>query len=363
MIALSKPLNVAVVGCGAVSQLYYTPALKELEKLNWLRVKALVDPNAQNMAQLQKAFPDAMSVKNLEELSKLDITLAIIASPPHLHAVQTITMLKAGLSVLCEKPMATTTAQGEAMIEAATTENRVLAIGLFRRFFPATQTIRQILEQHLLGEIKDVYCYEGGNFRWPVQSASFFHKKTAGGGVLMDIGVHLLDLLIWWWGYPLEAFYQDDAMGGIEANCYLELKFSQGFVIQVRLSRDWSLPNRYIIQGTKGWLSWNVNDADKVQIGFNNSGFALDGQLFQTKPDSLYPALDQPAVNFQQSFVNQLRNVIAAIHGSEQLLVPGEQGLQSLKLIDYCYQHRNLMPMPWLSSQEFSRARQLSDWL
>jgi predicted dehydrogenase len=177
----------------------------------------------------------------------------------------------------------------------------------------------------------------------------------------MDIGVHLLDLLIWWWGYPSDIFYQDDAMGGIEANCYLKLKFSQGFEAQIRLSRDWPLPNRYIIQGTKGWLSWNVNEADKVQIGFHNIDFALDGQLFQTKQDGLHPALGQPALNFQRSFIKQLGNVIAAIRGSERLLVPGEQGLQSLKLIDDCYQHRNLMPMPWLTAQEFSQAQALSD--
>ena len=354
----NKILNVALVGCGAVSQLYYTPALKELETLGKLRVKALVDPDVGNMARLQKGFPAAVPVKNLGELSNHSISLAIVASPPCFHAEQTMTLLKAGMAVLCEKPMATTPAESEAMIAAATTENRLLAIGLFRRFFPATQTIRQILAQNLLGDIQSAYCSEGGHFRWPVQSASFFQKKSAGGGVLMDIGVHLLDTLIWWWGYPIKAFYQDDAMGGIEANCDLKLEFSQGFAVRIRLSRDTPLPNRYVIQGKKGWLSWNVNEAEKIQMGFHHCDFALDGRLFQSKREGLHPALGQPAINFQPSFINQLCNVIAAIHGSEKLLVPGEEGLQSLKLIEYCYQNRGLMPMSWINTQDFSSACQ-----
>lgn len=142
-------------------------------------------------------------------------------------------------------------------------------------------------------------------------------------------------------------------MGGIEANCDLELKFSQGFVARIRLSRDGPLPNRYIIQGTKGWLSWNVNEAEKIQMGFHHCDFALDGRLFKTEQDGSHPALGQPAVNFQQSFIHQICNVIAAIHGSEELLVPGKEGLQSLKLIEYCYQNRRLMPMPWINVQDF----------
>jgi predicted dehydrogenase len=355
-----KIVQVGLVGCGAVSQMYYTPALKELERLKLLQVKALVDPNPENMAQLSKAFPAAVPVNNLSELPKLDIAMAIVASPPRFHAEQAIRLLRSGLSVLCEKPMATSVAEGEAMVEVASAVDGVLAIGLFRRFLPATQAISQVLSLNILGKVKSFYCYEGGKFGWPVQSASFFQKSTAQGGVLLDIGVHLLDLLIWWWGQPVEVIYEDDAMGGIEANCHLTLRFAQGFSGQVRLSRDCSQPNRYVIQCEKGWLSWNVNAAEQIQIGFHEASFALNAQLHENREENGLPTLGQPAFTFQQSFISQLCNVVAAIHGAEPLVVPGEQGLQSLKLIEHCYGHRSLMPMPWFSEQEYWRARQLS---
>jgi predicted dehydrogenase len=357
----TKPLKVALLGCGAVSQLYYTPALRELEKIHLLQVKALFDPNPKNMVQLGQSFPTATQLQDLTQLSRLGIGLAIIASPPRYHAEQAIQALQSGLSVLCEKPMAMTVAEGEAMIQAAAAAQRVLAIGLFRRFFPATQTIRDVLSLGILGEVRSFSFSEGGRFNWPAQSPSFFQKATAQGGVLMDIGVHVLDLLLWWLGQPIDIRYEDDAMGGVEANCRLTLKFARGCAGEVRLSRDWLLSNRYVMQCTKGWLSWEANDADRIQMGFNNAGFCLNSQLHEERLEHALPTLGRQSANFQQSFINQLQNMVAAIQGTQQLVVPGEQGLQSLKLIEHCYHHRTLMPMPWLNEQERTRAWQLSN--
>ncbi len=353
----SKILKVALIGCGAVSELYYAPALKELEKLKLVSVNALFDPNSDRVAQLHQFFRSAIHVKELADLRKLGIELAIIASPPHYHAEQTIQILKLGISVLCEKPMATGLKEGQQMIETALATKKILAIGLFRRFFPATQTIYEMLSLNILGDVKSFYCYEGSRFRWPVQSPAFFQKTTAQGGVLMDIGIHVLDLLFWWWGNPVKVFYEDDAMGGVEANCRIKLQFAQGFSGEIRLSRDWWLPNRYFIQCAKGWISWNANEADKIQMGFPKDGFILNSQLYANKVEYGFPALGGAGLNFEQTFVSQLENVVAAVHGREQLRIPGEQGLPSLKMMEYCYQHRSLMHMPWLSEIESFRAQ------
>src|SRR3989304_3336253 len=222
MVSSSKMVKVALIGCGAVSKLYYTPALRELEKSQLLKVTNLVEPNPDSLAQLQKHFPQASPVNNLAELSKLSFDLAIIASPPRHHAEQTIQLLRTGVAVLCEKPMAGTVAEAQVMIETAAKTSNVLAIGLFRRFFPATQTIHNILSRQILGEIESFSFSEGGCFRWPVKSPAYFKKDNSQGGVLMDIGVHSLDLMQWWFGEPTEIYYEDDAMGGIEVNCQLQ---------------------------------------------------------------------------------------------------------------------------------------------
>jgi predicted dehydrogenase len=320
-------------------------------------VAALFDPNPAGVAQLGAIFPDASRLDTLTALSGTDAELVIIASPPRYHAAQTIQALQAGLSVLCEKPMATTVAEGEAMVVAAKAARRVLAIGLVRRFFPATQTIRNVLSSGILGDILSFYCYEGGNFKWPAASPDFFKKHTAQGGVLLDIGVHALDLVLWWLGQPDEVVYEDDAMGGIEVNCRLHLHFPQGWRGEIRLSREWARPNYYLFQCTKGWLRWMVNEADKVQMGFTDNPYTLNAQL--QVGDGSNGRLPKVAPNFQDSFIEQIRNVVAAVRGGEEVLVSGEEGLRSLRLIEQCYSHRTLMPMPWLSETERKRARLL----
>jgi predicted dehydrogenase len=352
-----EPVGVVLVGCGAVSTLYYTPALQVLQQSGVLQVVALYDPAPNSMTRLNRTFPQAVRLHSLDQLTGMGAELAIIASPPRYHAEQTIQALRAGLSVLCEKPMALSVSEGRAMIAAAKSTSRLLAIGLTRRFFPATRIICDIFSAGMLGDVVSFECFEGNDFHWPVSSLDSFRKDVAQGGVLLDIGVHTLDLLSWWWGQPDEIVYEDDAMRGIEANCHIRLRFPQGFRGEIRLSRDWSLTNHYMIQGTKGWVRWEVNEADRVQMGPAESPYGLNAQLYENAEAS--PAR-RPAANFHRSFLAQLRNVVAAVRGQEPLLVSGDDGLQSLMLIEHCYRHRTLMSMPWLSKTEYQRAKQLN---
>jgi predicted dehydrogenase len=356
-----KTARIGLIGCGAVSQLYYTPALKELERQNLLQLKALFDPSLESIEQLQKSFPNASPLSDLGELSAQEIDLAIIASPPRFHAEQTIQLLQKGISVLCEKPMAANVAEAEAMIETAVNATGVLAIGHFRRFFPATQTIKRILSLKMLGDIKSFTFAEGGNFRWPIQSPAYFKKESTGGGVLLDIGIHVLDLLVWWFGEPMTLTYEDDAMGGIEVNCQLKAQFAAGFTGEIRLSRDCLLPNCYIIEGTKGSLKWEVNEANRVEIALADSSYILNAHLHELEQGTVV-GLGRESDNFEQSFIRQVYDVINAIAGQETLMVSGTEGIRSLRLIDHCYRHRSLMAMPWLSANEFKSAQSLNSY-
>ena len=354
----AKPLAVALVGCGAVTKLYYIPALRELERLGQVHVAALFDPNSANVATIQQAFPAAAPVREFDELTRLTLDLAIVASPPQFHSSQTIRLLQAGISVLCEKPMALSVAKGEAMVTAALDAQRLLAIGLVRRFLPAAQTIHHLLSRNIFGNIKTFTFTEGRVFKWPVQSASYFRDN----GVLRDIGVHILDLLIWWWGEPEEIIYEDDAMGGVDLNCRMQLKFPQGFTGEIQLSREFRLPNACVIQCSDGTINWDIDESNRVRIGFHDSRYSLESQLHQVKSmDNGLIVAGPIAADFHQCFVNQIKNVIAAIRGTESLMVPGEAGLASLRAIEHCYSQRTLMDMPWFGEREILRAQKIKD--
>lgn len=343
-------IKVALIGCGAVARLYYLPALRDLEAAGSLEVVALLDPVARHAALLREAFPQARTVSQLSELPQHAFELGIVASPHSLHAAQTIHLLEAGISVLCEKPMATTADDARAMARAAAASQGLLAIGLVRRFFPATQTIRRMMSLRVLGEISSFEFSEGGaSFSWPAASRGYFDKREAQGGVLMDIGVHALDLMQWWLGHSAVVDYADDAMGGVEANCLIRCRLDCGATGELRLSRDCALANRYTIRGTRGWLSWQAGEVDRFEFAFADSS-----QVVQAGVRNLTPS------NFEQSFLGQLRNVMAALRGTEELAVPAAEGIASIELIEQCYRQRSLMALPWLDEREIARGRELS---
>jgi len=350
--AAKAPCKIALLGCGAVSELYYAPALRHLESEGAARVTALFDPDAGRAAKFCAQFPQAVSHPDESFLGKVPLDLAIVASPVSFHEAHAIGALKAGLAVLCEKPLAGDTKAGERMIAAATKYGQILAVGLLRRFYSNVQFTRQMIQNKTWGAVVSFSIQEGGSFNWPARSDSLFRKETAGGGVLIDIGVHVLDLVVHWFGEPQKMVYTDDAMGGLEANCRVELSFASGFKGSVQLSRDWKTANLYVIEFERGTLRLHAGDADKVELQMRNSDLLLEGSLkVEPGPDSPERAV-LPASTFPQAFLAQIRDLIFARQTGTRPAIPAEEGIRSLRLIEQCYQNRSLMDMPWLTLQE-----------
>lgn len=355
----NETISVVLVGCGAVSRFFYAPSLLALEAKGILRVEALVDPSTANLNQLAEAFPNAGKFAKLEE-TLLESRLVIIATPPNFHAQQANYALKKDASVLCEKPMASSVAAAETMLDTARTTHSLLAVGLYKRFFPACAAIKGLLERQPLGPLKHFTIEEGGKFGWQAASDSFFRKSVTPGGVLLDIGVHVLDLLLWWLDEPAEVAYADDAMGGQEANCTIDLTYPNGSRGHVRLSRDWPTRNEYTFHFERGIVRYRVNDANHLEIIADGMPALLAGNLHRVSPAGDQLHTSGVEITNPQSFIEQICNVTAAMKGNEPLLVSGEEGIRSLRLIERCYKSRKLMPQPWLTDREAETAHALA---
>lgn len=355
-----RPVRIALVGCGAVSELFYAPALRELERSGNVAVAAVCDPDGRRRTLVGRLFPSAHAVVDLAGVLEFRPDLAVVASPPSLHARQSIELLSSGISVLCEKPVAVSVLEGNELLSRANESGLALAVGHFRRFFPAIRLIKAVVATQALGAARSFDFLEGGPFTWPATSAALFQKQTAGGGVLLDIGAHVLDLVVWWFGEPDEIDYADDAMGGLEANCLIRLKYSSGLEGLVRLSRDWNLPNRYIIRCEKGWIGWRVNQADGVDLGLEGCQYALSARIHELSPVKGCVQPGVPASGYHRAFVDQLAHVLAAVRARAKPEVDAAEALRSLRLIERCYGSRKLLDMPWLEAQESERALVLS---
>jgi predicted dehydrogenase len=360
MTGTTGPVRIALAGCGAVSSQYYAPALQELQRAGEVVLAAVFDPDKGSAERLAAQFPTVAVADSFDALQAAAFDLAVVASPPALHASQSMQLLRAGRAVLCEKPMATTLLDAQAMVEAAAESRVLLAVGMVRRFFPAAEFIREAIALGILGDLNSFDLAEGSaDFRWPVTSPRYFQRQQSGGGVLMDIGVHVLDLLTWWLGEPVALEYADDAMGGIEANCLVSCTYASGLQGKVRLSRDAPLTNCVTLRGSRGWLRWSANVADAVEIGLQGSQHLLEATLRRAGPAGTSLRSATPAYNFEQSFVSQLRNVARAVQGREPLRVPASDALAAIRQLEHCYDHRSLLAMDWLGDAEIARARQL----
>src|SRR5438046_2689405 len=109
--------RLALIGCGAVTEFFHAPCLTVLSGLESLEVSAIVDPSAPRRAAIKKFFPKAAEFDSSDKVLPEQADAALIASPPRYHAPQSIELLRKGLHVLCEKPMAASVNEAEAMIQ------------------------------------------------------------------------------------------------------------------------------------------------------------------------------------------------------------------------------------------------------
>ena len=340
--AALRPTRVVVSGCGAVTRLFAAPALARLQARGEVEVVALFDPDPVSTETIRAILPGSRAVTSFDSLVGLDAELAIVASPPRVHADQSIAAMQAGHDVLCEKPLAVTAAEAERMLAAAEATGRTLAAGHVRRHMPATRAAKALIESGTLGHLTSIDWFEGGPFAWPVASPTYFSVEQSGGGVLPDIGTHVFDLLRWWLGPPRLLDYADDAMGGVEANCAVRLDFD-GCEATVRLSRDWERPNRVLIRGEMGNLAWTINEPEVLELTLHRGGRLPATVDLRRSGDA--------ALDFIGCYEAEIADVAASARTGDSPAVPGRAGLDAVALVEACKAAARPMHMPWLGSK------------
>jgi predicted dehydrogenase len=151
-------------------------------------------------------------------------------------------------------------------------------------------------------------------------------------------------------------------MGGIEANCELELEMSNGAEGTVRLSRDCLLPNKCFIEFEKGWLVYTLDVTDKFEWGFYDGDYKFNTSLDFGKFPTFYSqdtGSSKKPDDLLTYFTAQIVDFIDAIQNGKEPSVSGTEALKSMELIDACYKNRRFMEMKWMSEDETRRMKEL----
>lgn len=322
--------RVAIVGCGAIAERYHLPALAALPGA--LEHAVLVDPNPERVSELATKFGVRKSVGDYHEILG-EVDCAVLAVPHHLHYPLAMEFIEQGVHVLCEKPLAASAAEGREMVEQARQRDVVLCVNQTRRLFPAYAEIRQMLAAGELGTLTSIRYLDGKQFHWPTASGFYFRQQEP-RGVLFDKGVHGLDAICWWLGGKPEVVKsQNDSFGGPESVAHLALRHGQ-CDIEVRLSWLSQLDNTFRIEGTAGRIEGGIEQWEVLRVTH------ADGRQETRRMGATERSYDEFGVRMMTDFVE------AAATGHRPL-VPAENSLDTLQLIDECYEAATRFDMPW----------------
>jgi nucleoside-diphosphate-sugar epimerase/predicted dehydrogenase len=249
-----------------------------------------------------------------------------------MHEEAVALSLEAGLPVLCEKPLANESETCRRLDRIAKHYNRPLSVAMVRRLIPWVCAARNGLCGGLIGDLEAITIEHGGRFQWPTQSEAYFSKEH--GGLLLNMGVHYLDMVEDWVGPLVPLEYEDDSEGGVEANFAFKLRTKNGARVRLKLSYTHQLQNEVVLRGSKGKITADVDSFDECIW----QSYEL-GTTASLRPTSPFRSGDWPK-DFISCFVEQFHEFHLVIQGEETPRVSANSAAGTLEIIEWGYRNR-----------------------
>ena len=240
---MSDRPRVGILGAGRIG----LPRLEAMAATGVIEVAAVADPSPEMRAAALAAAPGAVALETLGELLAMDLDGLVIATPSALHAEQCLAALQRGLAVFCQKPLGRTAAEVRAVVDAARAADRLLGVDLSYRWTDGMARIRELIRAGRLGRVfaADLVFHNahGPDRPW------FYDPRQSGGGCVIDLGVHLVDLALWALDYPAVAEVDSALFAGgepladaarVEDFAIATLRLADGAAIRIACS--WHLP-------------------------------------------------------------------------------------------------------------------------
>lgn len=193
-------MKIAVIGCGTIANAQHIPAYMKNEEA---KIKYFCDIIPERAENAVKKYGCGTAITDYREaLADSEVEAVSVCTPNKMHSEITIAALKSGKNVLCEKPAARVLSEALEMQKAQHESGKVLNIGVVNRFNTNVNKIKELIDQGRLGEVYSVYISFRSHRSIPGLGGAFTTKEIAGGGVLIDWGVHFLDIVMYCCGDP-----------------------------------------------------------------------------------------------------------------------------------------------------------------
>ena len=327
--------TIAIIGCGAISEYYYLPAIKRYHDI--VEQLTLVDTDEHRLRTIATVFGTEKAITDYHSVLG-EVDGVIVATPHSTHHRIAMDFLREGAHVLCEKPLATSASDAREMVLQAERSGVTLSVNNIYRLYPSFQRVKKLLSDQSFGKIHSITYLDGENFDWPTASGFYFDRKAA-KGVLLDKGAHALDTICWWIGHkPTLVSCQTDSFGGPEAAALVKFQHEclEG---EVRLSWLAKLQNHYRIECERGSISGGTTDWGRITVTSGGRRPMVMEVDLRNNPQSI----------MREKTVDNFLNVI---RGKSEPLVPAKEVVDSIELIEQSYTIATRFDMPWCNNVE-----------
>ncbi|WP_408011373.1 Gfo/Idh/MocA family protein [Pseudalkalibacillus sp. A8] len=319
-----EQVKIGIIGTGGISYVHG----KQLQELAHVKIGAVADPSEKKRGE----FITKLNLENAEQFSdysamieQVNLDAVVICSPHTLHFKQATECLEAGLHVLVEKPMTCSSSEATRLIETANKEGKILQVSYQRHFQPEFLFIKEFIKQGKIGKLTSVNASLYQDWKPLTENTWRQNPALSGGGMLMDSGSHIIDILLWTTGLqPQEARTNIEMRDcDVEINSFTTLRFPDGLIGSLNIVGDapcWH--ETYVFVGEFGAIFY---DNGRLTIRYLNE-------------EPVSPELSEQTTN-------QDKNFIDALLGLGTDYVKGEFALRVVQLTEKIYKEANYQPI------------------
>jgi predicted dehydrogenase len=320
----SSKLSLAICGLGRFAIQRILPAISACQNV---KLVSVVDRSGKTNC----LPPNTRRFESLEHFLDTRPTGAVyISTPNYLHAQQTLQCLEAGLHVLCEKPMATNSSDCQAMVHAAHQLNLHLKIGHMLRYSPALQLARSWLQNGIVGEPRAISTFF--HYNLPVKNRPWaFRQDFAGGGALMDAGIHCIDAIRFLLGDPviLLGVITDHPAQSNSVESSAVCRFTAGGVISfVQVCSRAPYWSRLSVSGTDGEI---------VIDNFAACWGMVVVKIFARRPGHALHAVKEEIVDVSMTYSEQIRDFADTVKRSEVSISASLDAAENVRIVEELY--------------------------
>lgn len=341
-----EKLKVGIIGTGGISNFHINGYLKNPN----VELYAFCDINEEKVKNMAEKYGVSRIYTDKDEMLKLkELDMVSVCTWNSAHAECTIAALNAGKHVLCEKPMAVSAEEAEKMKEAALRNQKLLMIGFVRRFENETAILRDFIDQDQFGEIyytKASYLRRKGN-----PGGWFGDKSRSGGGPLIDLGVHVIDLVRYLSGSPKPV----SAYGATFTKLYdrKNIKSTGGYVSTDKGERDICdvedlatamirFDNGMVLSIDASFCLNIKRDVAKIELFGTKAGAKIENgmELYNEINDYMADVnlITTPPLSFDVIFGKEIAHFVDCVQNGTPCRAPAEDGIILMKILDAVYE-------------------------